>query len=121
MLELGRSNDKFVHIKKGVNVDDMVVVNPMAILDEEEEAVEAEISPDAGVPEAPEIDADTIAAVKKEGEASSKAKSRGSRSKQGQRSGARGGGKRPQTAGPSRSRRSGKSPSASSEQVGDGD
>ena len=53
MLELGRSNDKFVHIAKGLTAGERVVLNPTAILEEMEE-VGNEISPEKGEPEIPD-------------------------------------------------------------------
>jgi RND family efflux transporter MFP subunit len=50
MLELGRSNDKFVHIQKGLSAGERVVLNPTSILEEMEQAGN-EISPEKGEPE----------------------------------------------------------------------
>lgn len=50
MLELGLSNDKFVHIKKGLTAGQRVVLNPTAIL-EEIEQLGNDISPEKGEPE----------------------------------------------------------------------
>jgi len=62
-LELGRSNDKFVHIVKGLVARDRVVLNPSAILDEtkDEDGLEG-ISPESGAKEAPEVPEAAIAA-----------------------------------------------------------
>ncbi len=62
-IELGRNNDKFVHIPKGLAAGDRLVLNPMAILEETEQS--NEISPEDGAPEAPEIPAEVIAAETK--------------------------------------------------------
>jgi RND family efflux transporter MFP subunit len=57
-VQLGRSNDKFVVITKGISEGERVVLNPSAILEAaEENATEAEISPEAGaspMPDRPE-------------------------------------------------------------------
>ncbi len=50
IVELGRTNDKFVEIRSGVDVGDRVVLNPMAIVDEAERS-EVPISPDGGASE----------------------------------------------------------------------
>jgi hypothetical protein len=52
-LELGRSNDKFVHIQDGIDVGEQVVLNPMSILEQFETGGGA-IAPDSGAPEMPE-------------------------------------------------------------------
>ena len=54
-IELGRSNDKFVHIVNGLAAGDRIVLNPSSILDQSEESGEREISADAGATEAPEV------------------------------------------------------------------
>ncbi|HID22947.1 MAG TPA: efflux RND transporter periplasmic adaptor subunit, partial [Planctomycetaceae bacterium] len=46
-IMLGRSNDKFVHVKSGIREGEQVVLNPMAILGEEAESEKEELSPDA--------------------------------------------------------------------------
>ncbi len=51
---IGRSNEKFVHIREGLSVGDRVVLNPMDIFDEQQQQEVNEISPEAGVPEMPE-------------------------------------------------------------------
>jgi len=51
-VELGRTNDKFVHVTKGLSSGDSVILNPMAIIDESKKS---EIAPDAGAGETPEI------------------------------------------------------------------
>jgi len=43
---LGRSNDKFVHVKSGLSEGEQVVLNPMAIIGEEETKKEEELKPD---------------------------------------------------------------------------
>jgi HlyD family secretion protein len=51
-IELGRTNDKFVEVKKGLKSGWRVILNPMSIIKETEKT---EIAPDAGVGETPEI------------------------------------------------------------------
>jgi RND family efflux transporter MFP subunit len=53
-VELGRSNEKFVHIREGLSAGDRVVLNPMDIFDEQQQQTPNEISPEAGTPEMPE-------------------------------------------------------------------
>lgn len=36
-LELGRTNDKFVHVRRGLNENDLVILTPMSIVEESEE------------------------------------------------------------------------------------
>ena len=50
MIELGRSNDKFVLIKKGLAVGEKVVLNPSSILEDREE-LGNDISPEKDEPE----------------------------------------------------------------------
>jgi HlyD family secretion protein len=50
-VTIGRSNEKFVHIREGLSEGDRVVLNPMDIFDEQQEGQGSEISPEAGVPE----------------------------------------------------------------------
>lgn len=48
-LELGRTNDKFVHVRRGLSEKDLVILNPMAIVEEsEEQAEEGSTQSDAG-------------------------------------------------------------------------
>ena len=42
VLELGRSNDKFVEVRKGLEAGDQVVLNTMAIIDESRESTQDE-------------------------------------------------------------------------------
>ena len=58
-IVLGRSNDKFVHLRSGINEGDRIVLNPMAILSEQE-SEQTVIGPEQGAGEAPTIDADAI-------------------------------------------------------------
>lgn len=58
-IQLGRSNDKFVHVTSGINPDDRIVLNPMAIFDEQESESNA-IAPDAGAPDMPTVPASAI-------------------------------------------------------------
>ena len=51
---IGRSNEKFVHIREGLSLGDRVVLNPMDIFDEQQQQNVNEISPESGVPEMPE-------------------------------------------------------------------
>ena len=51
---IGRSNEKFVHIRDGLAAGDRVVLNPMDIFDEQQQQNINEISPEEGVPEMPE-------------------------------------------------------------------
>ena len=51
---IGRSNEKFVHIREGLSEGDRVVLNPMDIFDESQQQNTKEISPESGVPEMPE-------------------------------------------------------------------
>jgi len=51
-VELGRTNDKFVHVKSGLESGARVILNPMAIINESKKN---EIAPDAGAGETPEI------------------------------------------------------------------
>ena len=51
-IELGRTNDKFVHVMKGLTSGEQIILNPMSIIEETEKK---EIAPDAGVGESPEI------------------------------------------------------------------
>ena len=53
IVKVGRSNDKFVHIRDGLASGDRVILNPMDIFDEEEQGAKA-IAPDAGTPEMPD-------------------------------------------------------------------
>ena len=80
-IQLGRSNDKFVHIMEGLSAGDRIVLNPMAILEEakEKDGLE-EISPEAGAEEAPEVPeaaAAAEAAAKKKQQDSKRGRSRG--------------------------------------------
>ncbi len=45
-IKLGRSNDKFVDIRDGINEGDEVVLNPTAVIDESSEREQSIISPD---------------------------------------------------------------------------
>jgi RND family efflux transporter MFP subunit len=58
-IKLGRSNDKFVHLLEGVEANDRIVLNPMAILTEATE--EYQIAPDSNSSEAPEIPSEELA------------------------------------------------------------
>ncbi len=51
-IEIGRSNDKFVHIREGIEEGERVVLNSMDIYDQEDQT--REISAESGVPEMPE-------------------------------------------------------------------
>ncbi len=51
-IELGRSNDKFVEIRSGLEEGDVVVLNPMAIVDEDRRD-ESTIAPENTGPEPP--------------------------------------------------------------------
>jgi RND family efflux transporter MFP subunit len=51
-IELGRTNDKFVHVTKGIESGDKIILNPMSIIVESEKQ---EIAPDADVGETPDI------------------------------------------------------------------
>ena len=57
---IGRSNEKFVHIREGLSVGDRVVLNPMDIYDDQQQENTNEISPESGVPEMPEDLADAV-------------------------------------------------------------
>lgn len=72
-LELGRSNDKFVHIPAGLNPGDRVILNPMAIL-EDAESETNEISPESNASEAPEIPEEETKKSQEQRGKSSKAK-----------------------------------------------
>ena len=50
-VTLGRSNEKFVHVRDGLSEGDRVVLNPMDIFDEQQQETPNEISPEAGAPE----------------------------------------------------------------------
>jgi len=54
LLELGRSNDKFVHVVKGLVEGDRVILNTDAIFDESKDDAK-EIAPDAGASEVPQL------------------------------------------------------------------
>ena len=58
LVEIGRTNDKFVVIKKGVDSGDRVVLNTEVILQQAEESIDStEISPEQGAsPEPPPVD-----------------------------------------------------------------
>lgn len=99
-IELGRSNDKFVHITAGIEDGDRLVLNPMSILEEAEES--NEISPDEGAPEAPEIDPELVAAEVKKSERPSPAEMR---KRLAERRGQQGGKGGPQDGGGRRDRR----------------
>lgn len=58
IVELGRNNDKFVHLRSGIEAGTHVVLNPMAIYKQEVNQSNA-ISADAGRPEAPEVQEQT--------------------------------------------------------------
>lgn len=53
VIQLGRSNDKFVEVKDGLSEGDRVVLNPMAILDQQNDGG-GTISPEQGESEMPE-------------------------------------------------------------------
>jgi RND family efflux transporter MFP subunit len=59
-VDLGRSNDKFVHIVDGVAMNDRVVLNPMSLW-EATESTQTEIAPDADAPEMPDVPLERIA------------------------------------------------------------
>ena len=82
MLELGRSNDKFVHIRKGLAEGGRVVLNPMAILEDTEETGN-DISPEKGAPEMPEISAQSGEASNDSGQ-TTPAATKGAKQDQGQ-------------------------------------
>ena len=52
-VEIGRSNEKFVHIREGLTAGDRVVMNPMDIFDEQQQQATRKISPQSGEPEMP--------------------------------------------------------------------
>ena len=52
-IEIGRSNDRFVHLQSGVNEGERIVLNSMDIYDQENQEPE-EITAESGVPEMPE-------------------------------------------------------------------
>ncbi|MFC1758201.1 efflux RND transporter periplasmic adaptor subunit [Planctomycetota bacterium] len=52
-IEIGRSNDRFVHVKKGISEGDRIVLNSMDIYDQENQEPD-EISAESGVPEMPD-------------------------------------------------------------------
>ena len=52
-IEIGRSNDRFVHIRSGVDEGDRIVLNSMDIYDQENQEPD-EISAESGVPEMPD-------------------------------------------------------------------
>jgi len=52
-IEIGRSNDKFVHIRSGIEEGERIVLNSMDIYDQEDQETQ-EISAESGVPEMPE-------------------------------------------------------------------
>jgi RND family efflux transporter MFP subunit len=54
LVTLGKTNDKFVEIREGLNEGDQVVLNPMALVDEGQEETE-EISPEGGTDTAEEV------------------------------------------------------------------
>lgn len=60
-IELGRSNDKFVHVTGGLNANDRVVLNPMMLFSEQ---TTNEIAPDAGAPDMPNVPVEKMAAKK---------------------------------------------------------
>jgi len=53
-VELGRTNDKFVHVTKGLKSGEQIILNPMSII-KESESEKKEIAPDAGMGETPDI------------------------------------------------------------------
>ena len=61
-VELGRNNDKFVHVVSGIGADSRVVLNPMALY-EHEIGTDAEIAPDVGIPQEPEVSEEVIASI----------------------------------------------------------
>ena len=60
-IDLGRSNDKFVHVTAGLNANDRVVLNPMMFFSEQSTN---EIAPDAGAPDMPNVPVEKLAAKK---------------------------------------------------------
>ena len=52
-IEIGRSNDKFVHIRSGIEEGERIVLNSMDIYDQEDQETQ-EISAESGVPEMPD-------------------------------------------------------------------
>ena len=52
-IKIGRSNDKFVHVKEGLSQGDKVVLNAMDIYDQQNDQPK-EISSESGVPEMPD-------------------------------------------------------------------
>jgi multidrug efflux pump subunit AcrA (membrane-fusion protein) len=58
-VELGRSNDKFVHVQNGLALNDRVVLNPMSLW-EATESSEPGIAPDAGMPDVPDVPVEKI-------------------------------------------------------------
>ena len=52
-IKIGRSNDKFVHIREGISEGQRVVLNSMDIYDQQDRS-ENEISAESGAPEIPE-------------------------------------------------------------------
>ena len=60
MVELGRTNDKFVHVRDGLAEGERVVLNPEVILEQTQQA--GEIGPDQGEPAPLAEDVESIAA-----------------------------------------------------------
>ena len=58
-IELGQSNDQFVHVSEGLEVGQRVVLNPQALLELEQRSGRNEIAPDLNASEVPEIDSET--------------------------------------------------------------
>jgi multidrug efflux pump subunit AcrA (membrane-fusion protein) len=99
-VELGRSNDKFVHVTNGLALNDRVVLNPMSLW-EANESSKTDIAPDAGTPDMPNVPVESIAESKTSPAKSGKGGGRGGeRGKRGRlpRSGKLPPGEQPQTA-----------------------
>lgn len=82
-VELGHSNDKFVHVIGGLALDNRVVLNPMSLL-EASASSENEIAPDADAPEAPNLPPEVLVqtiAEKKSGTGDAANESAGSKGK----------------------------------------
>jgi HlyD family secretion protein len=62
-IQLGRSNDKWVHVTSGVALNDRVVLNPMMVFNDQEDATN-EITPDSGAPDMPNLPVEKLAAKK---------------------------------------------------------
>ena len=95
-IKIGRSNDKFVHVREGLEVGDRVVLNSMDIYEQENDQPQ-EISSDSGAPEMPESLAEVgfEAPARKPGGKGGDQMKRGAGSEARRGPGGMGGGKRP--------------------------